>query len=81
MGKVKDTYLVHEKAGDAFVGRTVTGLPINSEQFAAFPPHFVPKTSDDNRFIKESIEFFFPSSPETLHKVLEFCLVLRLSVF
>ena len=34
------TYLRYEAVGDAFVGRTVTGLPIDSSEFAILPPHF-----------------------------------------
>ena len=28
LGRVKDRYIKYEKAGDQFVGRAVTGLPI-----------------------------------------------------
>ena len=36
-------YLFAGKEGDQLVGRSVAGLPINSEGFAILPPHFPPE--------------------------------------
>jgi hypothetical protein len=41
LGNVGDRYL-HPDSGDHLVGRTVSGLPITSENFAALPPRFSP---------------------------------------
>jgi hypothetical protein len=38
LGGVHDRYLCYESAGDLFVGRTVSGLPIDSSDFARLPP-------------------------------------------
>jgi len=40
MGGVQDTYLRYEAAGDQYVGRVVSGLPISSPKFSALPPQF-----------------------------------------
>ena len=40
MGQVKDRYIHYEKAGDQFVGRTVTGIPAISSDFAISPVHW-----------------------------------------
>ena len=40
MGKVKDTYIQYDEAGDQHVGRVVAGLPILSAKYACTPPYF-----------------------------------------
>ena len=40
MGPIKDRYIHYEKAGDQFVGRTVTGLSSLSKEFAISPVHW-----------------------------------------
>ncbi|KUF87133.1 hypothetical protein AM587_10002055 [Phytophthora nicotianae] len=40
LGGVQDRYLRHDSAGDMFVGRTVSGLPILDADFATLPPRF-----------------------------------------
>ena len=63
MGGVQDTYLRYEAAGDQYVGRVVSGLPISSPKFAALPPQFdcCVKTAD------EIVQLFFPGLPEHLY--------------
>ena len=39
-GGVKDRYIKYEKAGDQFVGRAVSGLPILKKEFAVSQPFF-----------------------------------------
>ena len=38
MGAIQDTYLRYEAAGDQYVGRVASGLPLCSPKFAALPP-------------------------------------------
>ena len=38
MGPIQDTYLRFESAGDQYVGRVISGLPLSSSEFAAMPP-------------------------------------------
>ena len=38
MGAIQDTYLRYESAGDQYVGRAVSGLPIHSAKFGVLPP-------------------------------------------
>ena len=40
MGIVQDTYLRYESAGDQYVGRVVSGLPLCSAKFSVLPPQF-----------------------------------------
>ena len=40
MGPVKDRYIHYEKAGDQFVGRSVTGISSLSKEFAVSPAYF-----------------------------------------
>ena len=40
MGPVKEQYIHYEKAGYQFLGRTVTGLDISSEEFTISPCYF-----------------------------------------
>ena len=40
MGPVKDRYIHYEKAGDQFVGRSVTGINCMSTEFAVSPAYF-----------------------------------------
>ena len=40
MGSVKEKYIHYEKAGDQYVGRVVSGLNVNSADFAVSPPYF-----------------------------------------
>ena len=48
MGPVKDRYIHYEKAGDQFVGRTVTGISSLSKDFATSPPYFDLEDAPDN---------------------------------
>ena len=40
LGGVNDRYIKYEKAGDQYVGRVVSGLPVLGKEFAVSPPHF-----------------------------------------
>jgi integrase len=61
MGGVQDTYYRYERAGDQYVGRTVAGLPCDSENFSILGPHFV----DDN-VAMEAVRLLFPRMPANL---------------
>jgi hypothetical protein len=43
LGNVQDRYIFGGAGGDQLVGRAVSGLPINSLEFATLPPHFCRK--------------------------------------
>jgi hypothetical protein len=40
LGSVSDRYWKHQDAGDQYVGRAVTGLPLQESTFGHLPPHF-----------------------------------------
>lgn len=67
---VQSTYLRYDAAGDQYVGRTLSGLPQGSPEFAILPPFFPVR----DEFIDESIAVAFPSLPPSLHRVGEFLL-------
>ncbi len=70
LGGVEDRYLRYEAAGDSHVGRTVAGLPYDKPEFAVLPPFFVER----NEIINDAIQTCFPMAPESLNRILEFCL-------
>ncbi|KAK1928348.1 hypothetical protein P3T76_016178 [Phytophthora citrophthora] len=70
MEGVQDRYLCHDAAGDMFVGRTVSGLPILQPDFAALPPRFT--TSDAE--VQRAKDICFPGLPQSIGFVAEFAL-------
>ncbi|OWZ17919.1 hypothetical protein PHMEG_0008073 [Phytophthora megakarya] len=70
LGGVQNTYLRYEAAGDMHVGRTVSGLPPGSQNFAVLPPHIVKRDA----VVEQAIECVFPGLPSQLSYVGEFCL-------
>ncbi|KAG9414613.1 hypothetical protein AC1031_021981 [Aphanomyces cochlioides] len=58
LGNVMERYFRYEAAGDQFVGRIVAGLPINSGNFSALPPHFDVASDDD---VVNAVKVMFPS--------------------
>ncbi|ETO69913.1 hypothetical protein F444_13574 [Phytophthora nicotianae P1976] len=67
---VQNTYLRYEAARDMHVGRTVTGLPPGSHEFAALAPHF----GEQDSLVESAISCTFPGLPDHLKFVGEFCL-------
>ena len=49
---VQGTYLRYEAAGDMYVGRTVSGLPIDKPEFAILPPNF---EGADTKLIRDAL--------------------------
>ena len=41
MGGIQNTYMRYERASDQYLGRTLSGLPINHEEFALLPSFFL----------------------------------------
>jgi hypothetical protein len=57
MGGVQDTYIRYEAAGDMYVGRVVSGLPINSSDFDVVGPLFSDSAS---QHVVEYLKIIFP---------------------
>ena len=57
---VQKTYQRYAKAGDQYVGRVASGLPVNSPEFARMAPHFYHWTSE----IDVAVRSVFPSWSE-----------------
>ena len=55
---MQGTYLRFDSAGDAYVGRTVCGLDVNSDRFAVLPPRF--KHEFVNAEVREAVQACFP---------------------
>ena len=71
LGGVQDRYLRYESAGDMFVGRTVSGLPIDSPDFDMLPPIFI---GADAQLIKRALLIVFPNMPSKLNAIGEFAI-------
>ena len=59
-----------EAAGDQYVGRTITGLPVLDPRFASSPPYFKNTPNRLNQIIEQN----FINLPNNLNRVAEFCL-------
>ena len=70
LGGVQDRYLRYEAAGDQYVGRTVSGLPMTRAEFAILPPHFRERTS----LVDNVIQDCFHCLPPSATQVAEFAL-------
>ena len=70
LGEVQNTYLRYQAASDMHVGRTVCGLPHNSENFALLPPRFT--VVDD--IVEQGLKMGFGKVPQRLRHVMEFAL-------
>ena len=53
MGNVKDRYIYYEKAGDEFMGRSVTDISSLSRHFATSPVYFEPDAVEDGDMYEE----------------------------
>ncbi|KAG7350981.1 hypothetical protein IV203_010341 [Nitzschia inconspicua] len=70
LGGVQDRHLPNEAAGDQYVGRTVTGLPMTIPEFAILPPHFKKRSP----LVDTMISTCFPNLPTSAVQVAEFAL-------
>lgn len=73
LGGVQDQYSRYEAAGDQFLGRVVSGLPVNDSKFALLPLHF---RDSSNENIKSILQQMFPSlsGESNLSGILQSCL-------
>jgi hypothetical protein len=69
LGGVQDRYMRYESAGDMYVGRTVSGLPIEEPEFAVLPPRFKPCEA-----VSRAMKLCFPNIPRKLNFVGQFAL-------
>jgi len=67
---VQGTYIKYEAAGDQFVGRTASGLPVQNAEFAVLPPEFTCSSAEIASYVKK----YFPSIPHHLKEVGNFTL-------
>lgn len=74
LGGVQDTYMRYQAAGDQHVGRTVSGLPSHSVQFAILPPHFKFESETDQKVLDDIIDACCPGIPIQMRLVVQFAL-------
>ena len=80
LGQVQDTYIWYEAAGDQYVGRVLSGLPVNSYKFALLGPCFVLNSANDETLalseqIRECVTSCFLSSlPSNFYSIATHCL-------
>ena len=75
IGNVQDRYIFAGAGGDQLVGRAVSGLPINTGDFAILPPHF--KTNDLNSIMSigwENILEGYENYPQCFRRAVPFFL-------
>jgi hypothetical protein len=58
-GKVNDTYILFERAGDQFIGRILAGLNIHQHTFAVLPPRFGARGAADGVSFCVFVYLFF----------------------
>lgn len=76
LGSSLNRYLQKEAAGDQYVGRVVSGLPIHDASFAALPPHFR-QDAAATTVVSAAVRRVFPDvlcAIEHLRPVLSICL-------
>ena len=62
ISNVLKRYLSMENAGDWFLGRVVTGLPLYDKKFSVLPPRFKQDMSEDDRaFVDSTLAIVFPN--------------------
>ena len=71
LGNVQDRYIKYERAGDMYVGRMVSGLPVGSSKFRILPPHFQDPNCAD---VEEGLNQCFSKYPAHLKTLLTFVL-------
>ena len=72
MSAIQDTYLRYKPAGDQYVGRVISGLPLYSTQFAILPPEVEVNCQDGNNVSmkkKDIVDIMFPELPSFLNSV------------
>jgi len=67
---LKDRYIKYEIAGDQYLGRVVSGLPVCHAEFATLPPYF----KDENNLVGPIVSQCFPNLPTRLRRVAEMSL-------
>ena len=60
IGQVLDRYLRYSEAGDEFVGRVISGLPLSQTSFSAPPPHFRPMNAEEQQELQSDVKLLFP---------------------
>ena len=63
-------YVRFERAGDQYVGRILSGLNVNTADFACLPPFFI--VLDEP--LRAAISACFPNAPAEMGTILQFCL-------
>ena len=78
MGNVKYRYLRHSAAGDQYVGRAASGIPVVDEKFAVSPPYFDASQKEGTTEIEVQVEvdrvvdsICSPDASHNLKKVLK----------
>jgi hypothetical protein len=65
IGQVLDRYLRYSEAGDEFVGRVISGLPLSETSFTAPPPHFKKLSDAEQEDLQRVVKLLFPCAKES----------------
>ena len=72
MGGAQDTYIRYESAGDMYVGRVCSRLPLDKPEFDVVGPCF--SLATDMEFIMQTVKNTFRGIPDNLVAIGEKCL-------
>jgi hypothetical protein len=59
MGKVFDVYWTWAEPGDTYLGRCLSGLDPNTEDFALLPPHWIMEDPMSNEYVKTAMNMMY----------------------
>jgi integrase len=65
IGQVLDRYLRYSEAGDEFVGRVISGLPLSETSFTAPPPHFKAMNDAEQEELQKVVKLLFPCAKQS----------------
>eukprot|EP00834_Sanchytrium_tribonematis_P007831 NODE_780_length_3936_cov_0.468335.p4 type:complete len:112 gc:universal NODE_780_length_3936_cov_0.468335:1759-1424(-) len=70
MGGITDRYMRFEAAGNQYVGRTVSGVPLQQAECTSLPPFF----TERNDLLSRTLRECFPNMPANMAQICEFAL-------
>eukprot|EP00960_Hanusia_phi_P019365 571640-Hanusia_phi.AAC.10 len=70
-GLIPSFMIGYQMVGDQYVGRTVSGLPLDREEFASLPPFFHCKDQESRKAVDDIMKILFPNVDNILRNVAE----------
>jgi hypothetical protein len=64
MPGVQGTYIQYEAAGDQYVGRTASGLPVNDARFGVVGPYVIANNLEEQVLVDRIVSIVYPNLPQ-----------------